>query len=288
MNISTKKYTFGLLFIMWGALTSAPIQAQVPNQDPGRLSHSTPAQAITPSNITRSFAEMGLKFTMMVDQIGSYTESVEGIIDTPIPAGNYLVNLQCIYNATQQDLSFPLPTSGYLISIKIGNQSLGSAIFKPSVTQPSSETVISISSFLTNVPSEVLLQLSASAIFHVFGREEQTLFEILPSSTLVMSTISDPLASDNSPEGSRDSAELITVGPVVVNSLEAWKGLDSPGGFLMKALMLSLMFGLTLKFLKRRKKISETNAMESAQLLLEELANEEPIDSSSNFGFGGG
>ena len=287
MNIRTKICTFSLLFLIWGTLTSSPIQAQVPNHDPDLLSHSTPA--ITPSNITRSFAELGLKFSMMVDQIGSYTESTEGIIDTPIPAGNYLVNLQCKFNATQQDLSFPIPTSGYLLAIKIGNQSLGTAIYKPSVTQPISETVSSISSFLTNVPPEVLLQLSASATFHVFGREEQTLFEILPSSTLVMSTApTDPLASNNSPEDSLNSAEPITVGPVVVNSLEAWKGLDSPGSFMLKVLMLSLMLGLTLKVLKRRKKISETNAMESAQLLLEELANEEPIDNNSNFGFGGG
>ncbi|MFX0211798.1 MAG: hypothetical protein ACFFDT_37825 [Candidatus Hodarchaeota archaeon] len=120
--------------------------------------------------------------------------------------------------------------------------------------------------------STIILEVAVT--FPVIDVGEEALFKILPTSTLtIVEMISNPETS--SLKNTKPSTKDITVGPLVIGSLETWNTQESMLGLIGKTFLLCVCLGGTLNFLQRRKRLSELKWNAHTQLLLDELEEEE-------------
>ncbi|MFQ6127111.1 MAG: hypothetical protein ACE5R6_21250, partial [Candidatus Heimdallarchaeota archaeon] len=196
-------------------------------------------QATMP-NVTRTFQELGLECQLVADRVGSYDVTVEGSIHSPFSTGVITATLHTRHNATAQGAFSPVPTSGYQLTAKVDNISLGTTTLRPPVTQNLYEKTIQWSRYLEDIPESANFTLTLQATFHAMAAQERVTFEVLPTSTLAIvaatpGTTTQPAEASQEGAPQEDSEEdpgegsteppPITVGPVVLRPLDAWKAL---------------------------------------------------------------
>jgi len=251
---------------------------------------------IQAQNITRTFQEMEIECLLVADHTGNYDVTLEKPFHSPYAAGCFTVELHTRHNTTTQREFSPIPTFGYQFTAKVGNKSLGTTTLLPPVTQTLYEEIIQLSKYLESIPKETNLTLTIQATFHAMKANERVTLEVLPTSLLTIeastpetTTQSEGQSSEGTPEeGSREfpdedtgdeskvsnESQLMTVGPVVIRPLEAWKELSSQV-FILKVFLLFTLLGITLNFLNRRKKLTEKIGDAFTQVLIEEIESEE-------------
>ncbi len=294
MNVvKTLLYLTIILFLC--ALIGFPTRADHPSyktENEPLVSHTN----VQAQNITRTFQEMEIECLLIVDHSGSYNVTVEKSIHSPYAAGVVTVILHTRHiTTTQRDFS-PIPTFGYQLAAKIGNESLGTTTLLPPITITLYEEIIQLSKYLESIPKETNFTLTIFATFHTMKANEQVTLEVLPTSLLTIeastpetTTQSEGQSSEGTPEeGSREfpdedardesmvpnESQLMTVGPVVFRPLEAWKELSSQA-FILKVFLLFILLGITLNFLNRRKQLTEKMGDAFTQVLIEEIETEE-------------
>ena len=263
-------------------------------------------QATMP-NVTRTFQELGIECQLVADRVGSYDVTAEGPIHSPFPAGVITATLHTRHNATAQGAFSPVPTSGYQLTAKIGYESLGTTILRPPVTQNLYEKTIWLAKYLEDIPEAANLTLTLQATFYAMAMQERVTFEVLPTSTLTISAAAPGTTTQSAEafqegasqedseevpdEAAREDAlrltepQLITVGPVVLRPLDAWKELPLQI-FLLQIFVLCALLGVTLNFLKRRKQLTEKLGDAFTQLLLEDIELEEETFDDEDSAFG--
>jgi len=276
------------------AFTGFPTRADFPGYDTENeplVGHTNiPAQ-----NITRTFQELEIECLLVADHAGNYDVTVEKPIHSPYAAGVVTVTLYTKHNTTTQRDFSPIPTFGYQFTAKVGNKSLGTTTLLPPVTKTLYEEIVQLSKYLESIPKETNLTLTIQATFHAMKANERVTLEVLPTSLLTIeasipepTTQSEGHSSEGTPEeGSREfpyedtgdefkasnESQLMTVGPVVIRPLEAWKELSQ--AFILKVFLLFTLLGITLNFLNRRKQLSEKIGDAFTQVLIEEIESEE-------------
>lgn len=255
-------------------------------------------------NVTRTFHELGIECQLVADRAGSYDVTAEGPIHSPFPIGVINVTLHTRHKTTAQGAFSPVPTSGYQLTAKVDNISLGTTTLRPPVTQNLYEKTIQWSRYLEDIPEAANFTLTLQATFHAIVAQERVTFEVLLISTLTIVAAAprptiQPAEVFHEGTPQEDSEEvpgedtlrsteplLITVGPVVLRPLDAWKQLP-PQLFLLQIFVLCALLGVTLNFLKRRKQLTEKLGDAFTQLLLEDIELEEETFDDEDSAFGG-